>query len=201
MSTAALGEAYKHPNTYLIPNAWNDYLFPTGGKRKCVANKKAMFRGGGSHRADMAESATLVTDAINANKDWTFLIAGDRFEGIELQTGDNHHIIPYMSLVQFFRYMIKENPCVGFFPLRDTPFNRCKSNISWMEYTYAGAATYGNTELPEFGSEFVLPIAGLLQHDHATHLEYNRTSWQYICDSLLLSDINKIRVRRFLDKG
>ncbi len=201
VSTAALGEAYKHPNTYLIPNAWNDCLFPVEGKRKCVDNRKALWRGGSSHRADVAESATLLTDRMRENKDWTFLIAGDRFESIELQTGDNHHIIPYMSLVQFFRYMIKENPCVGFFPLRDTPFNRCKSNISWMEYTYAGAATYGNTELPEFSPEFVLPLEFLLQSSHEVHEDYNCRSWQYICDSLLLSDINKLRIGRLLDKG
>ncbi len=201
VSTQGIGEAYGHPNTYLIPNAWNDYLFPVNEKRPFRYNRKAMYRGGGSHRADVAESADLITSAINANKDWTFLIAGDRFESIELQTGDNHHIVPYMSLMQFFRYLFNENPCVGFFPLRDTVFNRGKSNISWMEYTYAGAATYGNTSLPEFHPNFVLPISGFMQIEAGAYQSYNEESWGYICDTLLLSDINKIRAERLLSHG
>ncbi len=45
------------------------------------------------------------------------------------------------GLPEFARSLVQAGPDVGLAPLRDEPFNRAKSELHWMEYSLAGAAT------------------------------------------------------------
>ncbi len=201
VSTRGIADEYKHPNAHVIPNAHNDYLFPMDTKRTFKANKKVIYRGGGSHKADVFEKAEMLVSVINAHTDWTFQFMGDRYEYIEQRTGENHHIVGGMPIMSYFKYLYHENPSVMIFPLCDTAFNRSKSNISWLEASYVGAAFFGNTNLPEYIEGSILPIEDLDKFidGDADILEfYNTASWQYICDNLLLSKVNELRTDRIL---
>src|SRR5580698_7308716 len=58
VSTQAIADDYKHPNTYVIPNAHNDFQFPIKHKRKFNSKVKNVFwRGGQSHLADVYEKS------------------------------------------------------------------------------------------------------------------------------------------------
>jgi len=206
VSTQAIFDSYKqyNSNIHIIPNAHNDYFMPVSKKRAFnMDSRKVFWRGGMSHSADVLEKADELIKIINENPNWDFNFCGSRFEYIEMRTGDNHNIVQYMSMLEFFRYFNSENPNITIFPLRTTPFNRAKSNISWMEATYAGSSFFGNTDLPEFNQSGVYPISTLPDYvgkDRHEALAYaNKISWELICDTLLLSNINKIRLNRLLE--
>jgi hypothetical protein len=201
-STESIKQSYLpfNKNIHVIPNAHNNYIFNIKLKRLFSPNKTVYYRGGGSHQADVMQVADTLVKVINNSPEWTFMFQGDRFTYIEQRTGDNHHIIPPMTILEFFRYLNETNPCAMIFPLCDTIFNRGKSNISWLEASYSGAAFFGNTRLPEFNKEFILPIEAFGNEWDMPLLErMNHESWEYICDELLLSNINKLRVNRILE--
>lgn len=200
VTTPAIKESYKHFNTHVIPNAWNDHIWPVNEKRPFKFNKKAMYRGGASHQADMMESANKIISVINGNTDWQFLIMGDRYTYIEINTGDNHGIVNGMPIMQYFKYLFYENPCIMFFPLCTTKFNEAKSSISFLEASFAGAAFFGNKKLPEFDLPCILDIDEMEEQIHDGRLleSKNKASWEYIKENLLLSSINKLRIDRIL---
>ena len=190
-------------NTLHVPNSHNDYLFPVKQKRKFVPGlKKVLWRGGSSHAADVMEVADKMVTLMNENTDWTFMWMGDRFEYMEIRTGDNHHIIPGMPIMEYFRYLHQESPNIMLFPLQNNKFNEGKSNISWLEASFAGAAFFGNTTLPEFNSMHINSLDNLVNAikycDMDELKQSNERSWEYICDNLLLSKINKIREESIL---
>lgn len=191
-------------NIVVIPNAHNDSLQPIEQKKSFNhTTKKALWRGGQSHEADVYSVAKELITAINKNKKWGFFFIGERFVYIELQCKGNFNPISFMPLMQFLTTIRDANPNIVFFPLRDTPFNRSKSIISFIEASYSGAVFLSNKELPEFNKEFICSFGdmGAILKENNTDLlrKINLKSWEYICDELLLSDINKIRVDRLLN--
>lgn len=157
---------------------------------------------GNSHAADVMEKADEIVKIINENPNWDFNFCGSRFEYIEMRTGDNHGIVPYMSIIEFFRYFNFENPNACFFPLVNNEFNRGKSNISFLESSYAGSCFFGNKELPEFNLDCIFPIERFSEIGTMAKEEmqkYNEMAWQYVCDTSLLSNINRLRTERLLN--
>lgn len=201
VSTEAIGKSFGYPNTYVIPNSHNNYLYPVADKRPYnYKSKKVSYRGGQSHQADIDSVSEDLVRIVNANMDWQFLFCGDRYTFMERRCGDNYHILPGLPMMQFFKYYFAENSNIAIFPLVDTEFNRGKSNISWLEGIYAGSAFFGNKELPEFNKDGILPFSQLLEVKDNDVLEfYNRVGWELICDTLLLSNINKLRINRILE--
>jgi len=204
VSTQSIGESFVSmtSNIYVIPNSHNDYLFKVGNKKEFDPHGKACYyRGGASHQADVNSMANKILEVVNANPDWTFAFMGDRYYFLEMNTGDNYHIVPGMTIMEYFKYIHQENPQLFIFPLCDTKFNRGKSNISWLEATYVGSAFAGNKVLPEFNNENILEVSDLpeLIKNGAEPLKIaNERSWEYICDNLLLSKVNKLRENRIL---
>jgi hypothetical protein len=201
-STESIKQAYlpHNSNIHVILNAHNDYLFPIKNKRPFGANKKCIYRGGSSHQADVNSVANQLIKVINDNKSHTFTFMGDRYTYLEMNCGDNYHIVGGMHLMDYFRFLNNENPSAMIFPLCNTKFNSGKSNISVLEGTYSGAAFFGNKALPEFNHEWILPIEELgdkLNDTDLLHMMHN-FAWEWILGNLLLSDINKLRTERLL---
>lgn len=204
VSTEGVKKSFRlyNNNIHVIPNAHNDYVFPVKDKRPFTFNKKALWRGGDSHEGDMYDNgvAEKVVEMVNGNPDWEFIFIGQRFKWLEKRCGKNYIAKGGDSTVQFHKKMQSENACVGWYPLADTVFNRGKSNIFWVESTYAGSAVFGNTRLSEFNKISIGRIEELntiIQNDSEESLKImNQLSWDYICDNLLLSNINKLREER-----
>jgi hypothetical protein len=202
VSTEAIKTAFKlyNRNIWVIPNAHHDYLFPVSEKREFTYNKKAMWRGGDSHIGDMYDIGVpeKIIEMVNGNPDWEFSFFGQRFQYLEKRCGDNYIAKGGASTVQFYKMMHQENACVFFYPLADSVFNRSKSNIAWIESTFSGSAFFGNTKLPEYIDGTILPIEDLIVDDEDILRFYNRVSWEYIEENLLLSKVNELRIERLL---
>ena len=109
---------------------------------------------------------------------------------------------PFSSgLWQYFDDLAKAKPHWLICPLIDNKFNRSKSNIAWIEASWAGAAVIG-PELPEWKRP------GIINYKDVTHLEkiiskvaaghYDRKeliqqSREYIEKNNTLSKVNKKR--------
>lgn len=201
VSTTALKKAYSllNKNIHIIPNALNNYLFPVEKKKPFNTNtKKAFWRGGGSHEADVYEVADKLIKVINKQRKWKFQFIGCRFVYMELKCGDNYQPVSQMPLMQYMNYIVDKNPNMVFHPLQDNLFNKSKSNIALIEAVYSGAAFCGNINLPEFKLPGVLSIDYLAENLSENLETAHLASWHYIKENLLLSKINELRVERLL---
>ena len=189
-----------NPSIQIIPNALNDYQFKLKDKRKFNFNKRVLWRGGSSHAADVEEHEDYLVNLINKKQDFTFTFIGDVFHRIARKTGDNCEIMYGLTIVEFFRYLNNLNPSAMFFPLQDNLFNNGKSNISFIESSYAGSAFFGMNTFEQFNKPGVTAITAM--HEYLDNPEYmskqNSEAWEYVKEHLLLSSINKLRTERIL---
>ena len=209
VSTESLKETFLEYNDSIevVPNAHNDFLFPVDKKIPFNREtKKVAYRGGSTHEVDVYTYLNDWVAAVNKNKTTEFYFIGARFPYLESQCGDNYLIIPGTHLLDYFRNIHKLNPNMFIYTLEDTKFNRGKSNISWIEATYSGAAVLG----PEFHQDFIkpgilnfettfLPQFNSIKFDLDRQEQMNKDSWEYIKAKLLLSKINEQRYNSIVE--
>lgn len=154
---------------------------------------------GNSHEADVYEQAESLIEIINYQKDWKFQFIGARFIHLEQRCGDNYQPVSMFPLMQYFEYLHKQNPNIVFHPLSKTKFNESKSDIAYLEATYAGAAFVGNMDLPEFKDKVCLgDLNEALNMPIETLQSWNETAWGNITTWRLLSNVNELRKERLL---
>ncbi len=208
VATDGIKKAYRlyNKNIHVIPNAWNDTVFPVEQKKPFIYNKIAMWRGGFSHLGDIYAPGVAegLVELINTNPLWSFFFLGQRFEWMEMRIiGTNYYRHDGASTVQFYKLMQDYNPCLFLYPLTTNLFNVSKSACSWLESVYSGAAYFGNTSLPEMqkpGMMDLNELPDLLKCKDKTierTLRSNHTkSWKFIQEHLLLSKVNQKRIER-----
>jgi len=203
LSTNGLKETFEKYNSKItvIPNAHNDYIFPVKEKKSFNdKTKKVSYRGGTTHEVDVYSHLNEWVEIINKNKKTEFYFMGARFPYMESLCGDNYIIMPGTHILDYFRNFHNLNPNIFIYTLENTKFNRGKSNISWIEATYSGAAVIA----PDYLQEFVRPgisnfngslkeIFDKLKGDNGVLKLMNELSWDYIKSTLLLSYVNQKR--------
>lgn len=208
VTTKKLKECYSvyNSNIHIIPNAHNDYLFPINKKRRYKQNgRKIAYRGAVTHEVDLYTYLDEIVKLIASNADWEFHFIGSRFPYLESKTADNYVMTNPMPLMGYHKYLHNYNPNIFFYPLENTIFNQCKSNCSFLEATYAGAAFIGNDDLTEFsdipiasfGSGFTEIFDWMMANDNFCK-DLHDNAWDYICNNRLLSNVNKLRTERLL---
>lgn len=205
-ATEAIKESFRlyNKNISVIPNAHNDFIYKIEDKKPFKNSKTIMWRGGGSHMADIYNPGTAewILKMINGNKLWKWYWLGQRFEWIEYRVKHNNFFYnPGASTIQFYKLMHELNPTIFFYPLNTTLFNAGKSNCSWLESSYAGAAYFGNIQLPEFDKPGIMALNYLQEAiQDIDRLRFaNVLSWEFIKNELLLSKINKQREDRLIE--
>lgn len=207
VSTYPLKQRYSwfNDHVHVIPNTHNDYLFPVKNRKKFNINgKKIGYRGGPSSEIDLYRYKDELVALINSNPEHQFNFIGSRFVWLERDTNDNHTMSDPTYLMEYFKTLHKYNPNIFFYPLDNNIFNQCKSNISFIEATYAGAAFIGNGELEEFSKLPMFDLSGsftkafeYVLNDWENVYDMSSEAWEYVQENLLLSDINALR-REFL---
>lgn len=139
VSTPELGKvlAPLNPNVHVLPNLINDRLW-TGGQRSQDGKVVILFGGTPTHSQDAAMLEEVLLELYRRHPDkvaFTFMgcatermaaLPGVRF--IEFQP----------SYPDYARRLQQEPIDIAVVPLEDTVFNRCKSNIKWLEYSMCG---------------------------------------------------------------
>lgn len=184
----------------VIPNAFNDFIF----KERIIRPGRAqmiLWRGGNSHIKDVMLYTEVFEKAMAEFKDWHFLFVG--MQPWFLNGSMNLYEMPAKDVIHYFTNMKEILPALVTVPLDDTIFNRCKSNIAYVEASYFGAVTLA----PAWEEWKDLP--GILTYtDNASFyegirkiatLEVNAAeqgllAWNYVRENLGLKKINVKRI-------
>jgi hypothetical protein len=204
VTTEPLRDSYNefNNNIEVIPNAFNDTIFNRGilPPRK----KIALWRGSDTHQLDLLAYGAPVNQSINEFPEWLFYFIG--FNPWVLNIIDNSlpaknkGYMKDMDIIQYFHTVMKIAPSVLHVPLNDSLFNRCKSDIAFLESAYFGAicicphwwqipGTIPYTSPDSYYEALKSVITG--QVDIEVN---NRIAWEYIQDNLRLSQVNVKRV-------
>lgn len=137
----------------VVNNAHNDIVMPIfqpAMNEPKNGISTVLWRGSNTHLGDLMKYREAFQDF--ANLDFHFWgaapdLALGRDYGGYLDVWNYKPWSPGMP--DYFKNLKALKPNFMVVPLEDNPFNRCKSNIAWLEATYAGAVCLAS-ELPEF---------------------------------------------------
>ncbi len=188
----------------VIPNAFNDFIF-----RKRVIwperQKLILWRGSDSHIYDIMHRGKAINEATGLFPDWTFTFLG--FYPWYLSERDNMYHLKEMDIILYHNNLVRMGPALLHVPLNDSPFNRGKSNIAYIEAAYAGAAVLApNWEewkkpgviLYEDDKSYLAGIQAVVEGTFDTR-KAAKVAWEYISDELLLSKVNEKRAELIKD--
>lgn len=181
---------------HLIPNMVDDFLFSLGAT-KPSNHKRISWRGSESHRVDLIDHRDQIEKLIEDYPDWEF-----RFFGLNpyhLRT-QRYSWTPPKNLFQFYHSMIEFNASIQMIPMRDTVFNRVKSNLAWSDATLSGAVGIAPDKLPEYDREgvwhycdgFIETIESAIRLNKKRE-EYWHRSRKWISENILASQVNLYR--------
>lgn len=201
VSTHGLKQAFEklNKNIQVIPNAFNADLFSYRNNPK--TNKNMLWRGSNTHNVDLMMYLDEIHHCTQKYTDWTFTFFG--YNPYFLPHTPNRKYIKSTDPIYYFRQLYKLAPRAMFVPLVNSVFNRCKSNIAWIEATFAGAVClapkWEEWNMPgaityENNAEFLEKME-LILNEKVNFKKYNTLSWEFIMEELRLDKINRQRVK------
>lgn len=195
---------YVAPGTsiHVIPNALNDYLYEPKSEFKW--HNIASWRGTSSHQEDLLAFSKQIVEASAKNPSWLFNFMGYKPWYLLKELGKRGQFTPPCHIFKYFQTMKEIFPAITYVTQSKSDFNRCKSNIAWIEGTWAGSVSLGpdfeewhkpgiiNYSTPEgFGHH----LQDLLKMNRHYLSDLHAMSWSYIKTHLLLSHVNHKRAQ------
>jgi hypothetical protein len=181
----------------VIPNALNDGIFIREGKLPKRA-KNVIWRGSDSHVYDVMSFGQAINQVKGEFPEYMFTFMG--YKPWYLEQTPNMKAVPEIDLIMYMNFLTKQKPIVMQVPLDDNFFNHCKSNIAFLEGTFAGAACL----VPDWwdvpggihykGNQgYYLALKAMLNKE-VDIVKQNEQAWEYVQDTLLLSKVNDARL-------
>lgn len=185
-------------NTVVIPNGFNETNFIQKW-RGIRDNDIISWRGSNTHDEDLLEVTSQLVELSEKNKNWGFNFIGSKPAFlVNALKGNNIYYTEALSIDDYFEYLWKLQPSVHIVPLKKSRFNLCKSNISWIEATYAGAITVA-PDFPEWRKPGIITyedpkyfkdaVNTALKMSHTDREKYNAISWDHISKNLFSRDL------------
>jgi hypothetical protein len=186
-------------NIEIIPNAFNDTIL----KRGILPQRSHMvlWRGTDTHIYDLQVYANAINKATVEFKEKQFLYMGF-YPYFLMKNAEtlNMFVQKDQDIVLYFLNTFKLAPLCVHVPLVDELFNRCKSDIAFIEGAYFGAVcnvphwwnapgAFKYTDQKSYYENMRTILSGEVDIE-----AQNRISWEYIQDNLLLSRVNIKRV-------
>ena len=187
-------------NIVAVPNAFNDYNYKLV-KENSTANKVVNWRGNDHHVGDIVPLANELSRLAKNNPEWIWSFMG--YNPVGATSHIRRKIVyGHQSLCDFFRQIKEVHPAIQIKPLTDNSFNRCKSNIAFMEGVAVGAVAVG-PDFPEWRHpgiatytsphEFESKLQELMRNVSFRNKMYNE-SFEFLMDTLRLSIVNQKRL-------
>jgi hypothetical protein len=198
VTTEDLKQSYLpfNSNIHIIPNAFNDSIFHRPELKP--REKIVIWRGTKTHIYDLMSNGQAINQACEQFADWQFMFLG--YYPWFLSETQNKGFLKGSDIILYFNTLFKMNPAVMQVPLHDNLFNRCKSNIAFIEGVFAGAVSvvpyWWNIPgaLPYSNPNEYYEAMSFILRGEVNIESQNRKSWEYIQDCLTLSKVNKLRV-------
>ena len=200
VSTEHIKEYFKelNPDIIVIENAFNDYNYKL--IKKDVQSKRISWRGSATHRNDLLSCKKDMNEISTKFPEWEWIfIGGDPWYVTE--SLNNCMTVGEMEIIKYNKFLERITPAIHIIPLINSSFNQSKSNISWIEGTYAGSCCIA-PDLPEFNKtgiinykeNFGYMLEKAIKSKTFRQENYNE-SFEYIQDKLFLSKINQKRIK------
>jgi hypothetical protein len=188
-------------NIHVIRNAFNSDMFKYVRNRNIERQNIIMWRGGSSHAADLDKYKKEILESLNKHPELNWYFVGYRPSFLPLKS--NIQPTFFSDVITYHSFINGIRPRAIYVPLEENVFNLCKSNVSYIEATMAGAVCI----VPDW-PEWQLP--GVLKYkdnkgfseqlEHVTDKNfnvdpYNRMAWNYICANQSLDIINGKRFK------
>ena len=200
-----LPHASLNEKVFVIPNCLDDTHLLIGDKKSPPEKRtpSVLWRGSPTHERDVMEYAREITECSQDTR-YSFVFAGwNPWFLTDVMKQNQAMVSGALPVGEFMDFIYGNAPRIGMVPLHDSRFNRCKSNIAWLEMTWAGAAvlapdweewkkpgitTYSNSD------DFKIGLQSLLQSHPDRLLELNKMSWDHIQENFILSKVNHLRM-------
>lgn len=181
----------------VVPNAFPEYLrwnVPQSART-------VWWRGGSMHQTDIDGMEEEIIAVMQKHPDWGFFAAGCTLTKMRRALGARFKHQGVRALQDYHNQMQAVSPAVMVGPLEDIPFNRCKSNIGWMEASLAGAV-YVAPDFDEYAvpgcvrykpGEFAATLDAAMSMTNAERLANVAHAREYIDANLRISKVNPKR--------
>jgi len=200
VTTELLKKAFKDhsENIHVIPNAYNESIARPELKKR---QKTVFWRGTDSHIYNLWSHGKSINQLIEKNEDWQFDFMGYYPWFLSKKIG---YLKPE-DIVLYMKSIFNMAPSVIHCPINPDNFNACRSNIAFIEGSYAGAVSV----IPDFWlANGELPGA-LVYKDQKEYFDLidavckgeidikknSALSWAYITEHLSLAKVNKKRIK------
>ncbi len=211
VSTAALKERFEHGGllrrrkspAVVIRNALDISLFPYRDATPPPRRKTVLWRGSATHHQDLAQYLPAMLEVSRSFPDWNWNFLGAAPDFLADAGFAELTLAPPVDPLSYFNNIHELSPSVIIVPLCDTPFNRSKSNIAWLEAMFAGAVALV-PDWPEWRRPGAINYAGpedfraKLSSILRGEIDVARMSargWNYVQRYLSLSRVNQQRLR------
>ena len=193
----------------VVPNAFNERLFGHRPEYPDPEERTLIFwRGSKTHRRDLTIIAEACISLSQCHPEMTWFFLGDAPWFADYMTHSSVRCAEPIDPIEYIELLRKIRPTIMLVPLDDCEFNRSKSNIAWIEGSFAGATT-----IAPAWSEWLRP--GVLNYARGAFerqlsdainnrpnlWQSNTESWQYISECLSLTYVNGLRAKILEDLG
>lgn len=206
VSTQALADKWAKlsplKKIYVVPNALDERLFY---ESKPGTNRTICWRGAAGHQRDIDSIGQEIIEYSNSHTDETFTFFGyNPWKITDALQNRSQFIPPIANVPDYFMQLKKLSPRFGMVPLFDGPFARAKSNIAWLEMTWAGAVCVvpNWSEWDTLGTwcydegNFLQALTQMTTGNTPEYLDkMHEAAWKYIQEHRTLAQVNKIRER------
>lgn len=192
-------------NVVVVPNALDDRFMVPPPERPKV-NNAVLWRGSMTHVDDLGTVTRQYRETIQQFPEWLFGFFGYLPPEIicesRLTTFGNVRVRGMSDIFVYFNAIRSFAPAIATFPLIDDTFNRCKSNIAWLETTCAGAVMLA-PEIPEYqrpgivtyrtAPEFREKLGDMIRGEYDLNALWNESA-TCIRNTLCLATVNQKRI-------
>lgn len=209
VSTQPLKEALLplNANITVVHNALDLSLMPERNVTWDKRRTDIMWRGTNTHQADIASVAPEIARLSHKHTNWRWLFMGVDYRILEAfmapKTYGYAGVFPEINV--FLRKLQNVAAPIHIVPLDDNKFNHSKSNLAWLEATWAGSAVVA-PKMPEWELDCIQVYSGAGGLTKAiNHLitnsgnirKLNEKSWELIQSEYLIEHTNKKRLAIF----
>jgi hypothetical protein len=205
VSTGQIKANFKglNENILVIPNALDERTFNRRPEKMPLRNPMMLWRGSPTHDKDLAFYTEPMREVAREFPKFSWCFMGGAFwMTLEQMPPENLIIADAVDPIEYFDVILKIAPAAMIVPLHNSDFNRTKSNIAWIEATYAGAVCIAPDweEWQKPGcltyrseSEFKHICRNIIRGEIDIEAKVKQ-SWDFIKEHLTLKTVNQHRI-------
>lgn len=170
VSTEYIRDVVKHlnPKITVIPNAVDPDIWKVKRKRRRDGKIRVGWFGSSSHLADFDILDGFMGEILKKYPQVEFHLAGFSFEDLGKKEDRVFHYAGTKGYEDYPQFVADMDLDIALAPLHDTQFNRCKSNIKWLEHAML--------ETPMVLSD-VTPYKECVKNYKIGYLAKNKSQW------------------------